>query len=79
MNQKSFLGIIAKSLGIKSEKISINSKFNEIEEWDSISHLTMLSLLDKATKGKSAKIKGLGTEKSVKKLWEILKKTGLAK
>jgi acyl carrier protein len=79
MNQKSFLGIIAKSLGIKSEKISINSKFNEIEEWDSISHLTMLSLLDKATKGKSAKIKDLGTEKSVKKLWEILKKKGLAK
>jgi len=79
MNQKSFLNIIAKSLGVKSEKISINLKFNEIEEWDSISHLTMLSLLDKATKGKSAKIKGLGTEKSVKKLWEILKKKGLTK
>ena len=79
MNQKSFLNIIAKSLGVKSQKISINLKFNEIEEWDSICHLTMLSLLDKATKGKSAKIKGLGTEKSVKKLWEILKKKGLAK
>ena len=79
MNQKSFLNIIAKSLGVKSQKISINLKFNEIEEWDSISHLTMLSLLDKATKGKSAKIKGLGTEKSVKKLWEILKKKGLTK
>ena len=79
MNQKKFLLLISKSLGIKVDKVSLKLKFNEIEEWDSIGHLTILSLLDKATKGKSAEIKGLGNQKSLKKIWEILKKRGLAK
>ena len=79
MNQKNFLLLISKSLGIKLNKVSLNLKFNEIEEWDSIGHLTILSSLDKATKGKSAEIKGLGNQKSLKKIWEILKKRGLTK
>jgi hypothetical protein len=79
MNQKKFLLLISKSLGIKLNKVSLNLKFNEIEEWDSIGHLTILSSLDKATKGKSAEIKGLGNQKSLKKIWEILKKRGLTK
>ena len=79
MNQKKFLLLISKSLGIKVDKISLKLKFNEIEEWDSIGHLTILSSLDKATKGKSAEIKGLGNQKSLKKIWEILKKRGLTK
>ena len=79
MNQKKFLLLISKSLGIKLNKVSLNLKFNEIEEWDSIGHLTILSSLDKATKGKSAEIKGLGNQISLKKIWEILKKRGLTK
>jgi hypothetical protein len=79
MDQKKFLLLVSKSLGVKLDKISLNLKFNEIEEWDSIGHLTILSSLDKATKGKSAKIKGLGTQKSLKKIWEILKKKRLTK
>lgn len=79
MNQKKFLLLVSKSLGVQLNKISLNLKFQEIEEWDSIGHLTILSSLDKATKGKSAEIKGLGTQKSLKKIWEILKKKRLAK
>lgn len=79
MDQKKFLQIVSKSLGVKLDKISLNLKFNEIDEWDSIGHLTILSSIDKATKGKSAEIKGLGTQKSLKKIWEMLKKKRLAK
>jgi len=79
MNQKKFLLLISKSLGIKPDKVTLNLKLNDIEEWDSIGHLTILSALDKATKGKSAKIKGLGVQKSLKKIWEILKKKRLVK
>ena len=34
---------------------------------------------DTATKGKSSRIKGLGNQQSLKKIWEILKNKGLAK
>ena len=79
MDQKKFLVLASKSFGVKINKISINLKLNEIEEWDSIGHLTLLSNLDKATKGKTSKIKGLGTQKSLKKIWDILKKKRLVK
>ena len=79
MNQKKFLTLMAKSLGVNIKKISINLKINEIEEWDSIGHLNILSSLDKATGGKTSTIKELGTQTSLKKIWEILKKKKLAK
>jgi hypothetical protein len=79
MNQKQFLVLASKSFGVKISKVSINLKLNEIEEWDSIGHLTLLSNLDKATKGKTSEIKGLGTQKSLKKIWDTLKRKGLVK
>lgn len=79
MNQKKFLSLISKCLNVKVSQISLNLKFEGIEEWDSIGHLSILSTLDKATKGKSTKIKGLGNQNSLKKIWEILKKKGLTK
>ena len=79
MNQKKFLSLISKCLNVKVSQISLNLKFEGIEEWDSIGHLSILSTLDKATKGKSTKIKGLGNQNLLKKIWEILKKKGLTK
>ena len=79
MNQKNCFSLISKCLNVKVSQISLNLKFEDIEEWDSIGHLSILSTLDKATNGKSTKIKGLGNQKSLKKIWEILKKKGLAK
>ena len=79
MDQKKFLLLVSKSLDVKISKISISLKLNEIEEWDSIGHLTILTDLEKATKGKSLKIKGLGSQKSLKKIWDTLKKNALVK
>ncbi len=77
MNQKKFISLITKSLGVKSKKISMSLKFNDIDEWDSIGHLNILSALDKITNGKSSKIKQLGTQTSLKKIWALLKKNKL--
>lgn len=79
MDQKNFLQIVSKCLNVKLNKISIDTTSNDLEEWDSIAQLTILSTLDKETKGKSGKIKGLGNHQSLKKIWNILKKKGLAK
>ena len=74
MNQKKFISLISKSLNVKENKVTLDLNFEDIEEWDSIGHLSILSSLDKVTKGKSTKIKGLSNQKSLKKIWEILKK-----
>ena len=79
MNQKKFLQIISKCLNVKINKISLKTKSDDLEEWDSIAQLTILSALDKATKGKASRIKGLGNHQSLKKIWEILKNKGLTK
>lgn len=79
MDQKKFLNIISTALKIKSNKISFKMKLGDIEEWDSIGHLSILSAIDKATKGKSANIKGLGNQNSVRKIWQVLVKNKLAK
>ena len=78
-NKKKYEKIFIKALSVDKSKFTEKIEYNEIPEWDSIGHLTILSSLDKATKGKSAEIKGLGNQKSLKKIWEILKKRGLAK
>lgn len=79
MNEKKFFQIISKCLNVKINKISLKTKSEDLEEWDSIAQLTILSALDTATKGKSSRIKGLGNQQSLKKIWEILKNKGLAK
>jgi len=79
MNEKKFSQIISKCLNVKINKISLKTKSEDLEEWDSIAQLTILSAFDTATKGKSSRIKGLVNQQSLKKIWEILKNKGLAK
>ena len=44
--------IIAKSLKIELSEINENSSSKNVEEWDSLGHLTILMNLDKNFKGK---------------------------
>ena len=62
--------IFCKYLNVKPTRIKINTKINEIDEWDSLGHLTFLSALDKKTNGKFLKIKNIDKKKTLK---EILK------
>ena len=55
MKENELIQLIKKSLKTK-QKIDINSKSNNIEEWDSIGHLILLSNLDKKLKGATSNI-----------------------
>ena len=51
---------------------------NSIEEWDSLAHLSILTELDKQSKGRASKIKGLSNSTSVKEILKLLKSNKLA-
>tara|TARA_B110000971_G_scaffold180528_1_gene187039 strand:- start:1074 stop:1310 length:237 start_codon:yes stop_codon:yes gene_type:complete len=78
MKENELIQLIKKSLKTK-QKIDINSKSNNIEEWDSIGHLILLSNLDKKLKGATSNIADIATADSVKKIINILKKNKLIK
>ena len=78
MKENKLIQLIKKSLKTK-QKIDINSKSNNIEEWDSIGHLILLSNLDKKLKGATSNIADIATADSVKKIINILKKNKLIK
>jgi acyl carrier protein len=78
MKENELIQLIKKSLKTK-QKIDINSKSNNIEEWDSIGHLILLSNLDKKLKGATSNIADVATADSVKKIINILKKNKLIK
>jgi acyl carrier protein len=41
-----FLSIIADSLEISADKLSMDTAFKELDEWDSLSQLTLIADLD---------------------------------
>ena len=45
-NKKKYQDIFIKSLAIDSKKFDENIKYNEIPEWDSIGHMTLISGLE---------------------------------
>ena len=53
MDEKKIISIVSKAL---KKKINAKSNVKNTEEWDSLGQLSILSAIDKATKGKSSKI-----------------------
>ena len=45
-NKHKYQDIFIKSLSINSKKFNENMKYNEIPEWDSIGHMTLMSGLE---------------------------------
>lgn len=61
--------IISKALNVDAKKINENLNSNELEEWDSLGQLSIISSLDKKFKGKIdlSKISNLYSYKAIKK------------
>ena len=47
-NKEKYQDIFTKSLSIDSKKFNENLKYNEIQEWDSIGHMTLISGLEES-------------------------------
>ena len=46
LNKKKFIKLFATSLNISEDKVNENLKYNEIEEWDSIGHMSLMSAIE---------------------------------
>ena len=49
-NKKKYIETFIKTLSIKSDKFNEDIKYNEIDEWDSIGHMTLISELEEGFK-----------------------------
>ena len=78
MNEKELISLIKKSLKTK-EKIDLKSSSSNIEEWDSVAQLIILSNLDKKLKGATDNLSQIATANYVKKMRDVLKKHKLVK
>jgi acyl carrier protein len=70
MTENKIISIVTKAL---KKKVNMKSNVNNTEEWDSLGQLSILSALEKATKGKASKI-DLTEVQSIKQLCLKLKK-----
>ncbi len=72
-NNQKYQDIFIKSLAINSNNFNENIKYNEIPEWDSIGHMTLMSGLEEGF-GISMDTDDIVDFSSYKKGIEILKK-----
>ncbi len=78
MKKEDLIKLIKKSLMLKG-KVDEKSSQKNLEQWDSLGHLSIITALDKSTKGKTSKIKALADADSVKKIIDILAKNKILK
>ena len=78
MNEKDLFKLIKTCLKT-SKKIDLKSASKNIEEWDSLGQLSILTTLDKRFKNKASKLTKLATAETVKDIVSILKKAKLIK
>jgi len=71
ISQKEIIEVIKK---VTKKKIDIDSSSKNINDWDSLAQLNILTVLDNKLKGKIFTIKQMATADSVKKIILLLKK-----
>ena len=66
------LKIIQESLELSEEEITVDSTMENVEVWDSLAQLGILSSLDKHFNGRIASIKELADADSIEKIIQLL-------
>ena len=71
--------IIATALEIESKKIHIGTVAEDLEEWDSLGHLSILVAVDEKLSGQISNIEEFAVADSVEKIVNLLKVNKLLK
>ena len=77
LNGQDLISIISNALSLSQDDVDENSGTDNLVEWDSLGHLSVLSALDQKTNGKSSDIEGISELDSFKKLKVKLVSEGL--
>ena len=74
INEEKVIEIVQSSLKLESGSISIDSSSENVDEWDSLEHLSILVTLDQELKGKAGEIDDLAKATSVRGILEAINK-----
>lgn len=77
MKKNEFVVAIASTLEVELDTVTMDLKIGDIPEWDSLSHLRILSYLDDLTAGKAGEIRRLGTMQSLEDIWSAFVQAGI--
>jgi acyl carrier protein len=77
MNKEDIKKLIGKALEVDAKKIDDNSSSANVDNWDSLGHLSILVALDKKFNGKISSIPSFSTADSIEKIVIELKKNKL--
>jgi len=77
LNDKDLISVISSALSISEQEVDENSGAENLAEWDSLGHLSILSALDEKTSGKTSDIDGISELDSFQKLKTKLISEGL--
>ena len=76
-SKEDIVKIIAKILKMTPQKVEKIDNYTQMDNWDSLAQLDIISALDTKLNGKIGKIKNIAEIKSVKKIITLLKKKSL--
>lgn len=71
INKREVIDVISNALNIENKLVTIDSSSENLEEWDSLSHLSILVALDQWSDGKASKMTDLATATSVKDIIDV--------
>ena len=74
INEEKVIEIVQSSLKLESGSISIDSSSENVDEWDSLEHLSILVALDQELQGKAGEIDDLAKATSVRGILEAINK-----
>ena len=77
VTEQQVIEVIAKALNIKNEEVTALSSTANVESWDSLGHLSILTALDKKFDGKVAEIGEMAEAESLDKIINLLKSNSL--
>ena len=74
INEEKVIEIVQSSLKLESGSISIDSSSENVDEWDSLEHLSILVAIDEELKGKAGEIDDLAKATSVRGILDAINK-----
>ena len=77
MKKNDFITAVAAALEVEVDIVTMDLKIDDIPEWDSLGHLTILSSLDDLTDGKAGEIKDLGSMENLRDIWNAFTEAGI--
>tara|TARA_B100001741_G_C16541225_1_gene594410 strand:+ start:1537 stop:1785 length:249 start_codon:yes stop_codon:yes gene_type:complete len=71
ISKNNLISLIKEAIDADDE-ITLDSSMENVPEWDSLGHLSVLTALDDSTEGKASSISALGDASSVSEIISIL-------